>query len=72
MIRALWRLGLVTALVAAWCGYALRVPAASGITALKAALAKKAPAKPGKASVSWVNGGAPLDLSIAVSSAAAR
>ena len=59
--RAFLRTGMIVALVAAWCVYALRVPASYGSKALKAALLKKSPAKPGHASVSWVNGGAPID-----------
>lgn len=59
--RAFLRMGLMAALVVSWSAYALRVPVSSGSMALKAALAKKAPAKAGTASVSWVNGGAPLD-----------
>jgi hypothetical protein len=49
--RAFMRTGLIAALVAAWCGYALRVPASYGSKALKAALLKKVPAKPGAAQI---------------------
>ncbi len=56
--RAFLRAGLIVLLVAAWSVYALRVPVSSGTSALKAALAKTVPAK---TSVSWANGGAPLD-----------
>lgn len=58
---ALRRLGLVGLLLGGWCVHALRSPV-SGVAALKSAMAKKAPAKPGAASVSWVNDGAPLGL----------
>ena len=70
MSLALRRLCLIAALVAAWCVYALR--GSSGLGELKLALAKKTPAKPGTASVSWIKGGAPLDaaaLSVLRSSA---
>lgn len=60
--KALLRAGLIAALVGAWCVYALEIPAGAGSASLKAAFAKKAPPpKPGVASVSWINGGAPLD-----------
>lgn len=58
---ASFRLGLVALLVAAWCGYALTVPADAGVAALRAAMSKKVPPKPGAASVSWINGGKPID-----------
>jgi hypothetical protein len=51
--RALRRAGLMSILLGAWCAYALGVPAASGVAALKAAFAKKEAAKPSSASVSW-------------------
>jgi hypothetical protein len=65
--RSLFRAGLIGVILASWSAYALKVPVSAGTRALKAALAKKDasaksdPAKPSAASVSWVNGGAPID-----------
>lgn len=58
-LRAVGRLGLIFVLVGAWVGRG--VSPAAGAAALKAAFANAAPAKPGAASVSWLNGGAKLD-----------
>lgn len=51
--RALRRLALIGALVAAWSGYAVGVPASAGVEALRAAFAKAKPARPSSAKVSW-------------------
>ncbi len=70
--RAALRLGLIAALVGAWCVHAEYVPDLSRIVPLKATVVKatvvrKITAKPAAASVSWLNEGAPLkDADLAI------